>query len=140
MAAEPPPLPWSVRVQPERTLLLCAAALAVFGGAWCLLAALGTGPWPCLWKSCTSWPCAGCGATRAILLLFSGRAAEAWTMNPGAVLLVPTLGVMVMHAIITLTFRLEPWRPAWRHRVPWRWLLVGAVAGNWVYLLAAGRA
>ncbi len=140
MAPAPPPLPWSVRVQPERTLLLCTAALAVFGGVWCWLATLGAGPWPCVWKSCTAWPCAGCGATRAIVLLFSGRMADAWAMNPGAVLMVPALGAVALYAVITLALRLEPWRPSWRHRVPWRWLLVLAVLGNWIYLLAAGRA
>lgn len=140
MAPVPPPLPWSVRVQPERTLLLCNTALAVFGGAWCLLAALGAGPWPCVWKSCTAWPCAGCGATRAIILLFSGKLAEAWLMNPGAVLLVPALLAVSLYAAMTLFLRLEPWRPSWRHRLPWRWLLSFAVLGNWIYLLVSGRA
>jgi len=140
MAVAPPPLPWSVRVQPEKTLLLCASAVAVFGGAWCLFVALGAGPWPCLWKSCTTWPCAGCGATRAVILFFSGRFAEAWSMNPGAVLLVPALGGVFVYAATTLALRLEPWRPSWSRRVPWRWLLVIAVLGNWIYLVAAGRA
>lgn len=140
MAPVPPPLPWSVRVQPEKTLLLCVSALAVFGGAWCLSVMLGAGPWPCVWKSCTTWPCAGCGATRAVILLFSGKVADAWTMNPGAVLLVPALGAVFLYAATTLAFRLQPWRPAWFQRVPWRFLLVLAVLGNWIYLLAAGRA
>jgi hypothetical protein len=140
MAPVPPPLPWSVRVQAEKTLLLCAASLAVFGGVWCLLAALGAGPWPCVWKSCTAWPCAGCGSTRAVILLFSGKVADAWAMNPGAVLLIPPLAAASLYAAATLVFRLEPWRPSWLQRVPWRWLLVIAVLGNWIYLLAAGRA
>jgi hypothetical protein len=140
MAPVPPPLPWSVRVQAERTLLLCTAALAVFGGAWCLLAALGAGPWPCVWKSCTAWPCAGCGATRAIILLGSGNFADAWTLNPGAVLLVPALLAVSLYAATTLALRLEPWRPSWRHRIPWRVCLVLAVLGNWIYLLVSGRA
>jgi drug/metabolite transporter (DMT)-like permease len=66
--------------------------------------------------------------------------ADAWAMNPGAVLMVPALGAVALYAAITLALRLEPWRPSWRHRVPWRWLLVLAVLGNWIYLLAAGRA
>lgn len=140
MASAPPPLPWSVRVQPEKTLLLCASALAVFGGVWCLFVSFGAGPWTCVWKSCTAWPCAGCGATRAVILLSTGQFAQAWTMNPGAVLLVPALGLVSLYAAITLALRLEPWRPSWRHLVPWRGLLVIAVLANWLYLLAAGRA
>ena len=140
MSAVPPPLPWPVRVQAEKTLLLCVSALTVFGGAWCLFSASGLAVWTCAWKSCTAWPCAGCGATRAIVLLLSGRMADAWAMNPGAVLMVPALGAIALYAVITLALRLEPWRPSWRHRVPWRWLLVLAVLANWLYLLAAGRA
>jgi len=140
MAVAPPPLPWSVRVQPEKTLLLSASAVAVFGAAWCFLAAHGAGPWPCLWKTCTTWPCAGCGATRAVILLFSGKFSDAWTMNPGAVLLVPALGAVFFYAATTLALHLEPWRSSWARRIPWRWLLVIAVLGNWFYLLAAGRA
>ena len=105
-----------------------------------MLAALGAGAWPCVWKSCTAWPCAGCGATRAVILLFSGRFGDAWTMNPGAVFLVPALGAVFLYAATTLVFRLDPWRPSWSRRVPWRCLLVIAVLGNWVYLVAAGRA
>lgn len=140
MAPVPPPLPWSVRVQPERTLLLCTGALAVLGGAWCLVSALGVSPWPCVWKSCTSWPCAGCGATRAVILLLSGHVANAWAMNPGAVLLVPVLGALSAYAALVLALRREPWRPAWLQRVPWRAALLLAVLGNWIYLLVSGRA
>jgi len=60
-------------------------------------------------------------------------------MNPGAVLLVPALGAAFFYAAATLALRLEPWRPSWARRMPWRWLLVLAVVANWVYLLAAGR-
>lgn len=140
MDAVPPPLPWSVRVQPERTLLLCAAAFAVFGGALCLFHGLGLHAWTCVWKSCTTLPCAGCGATRAVVLLLSGAASDAWSMNPGAVLLVPLLGMVALYAAATLVFRLEPWRPAWRRLVPWRFLLVVSLLANWLYLLAFGRA
>jgi hypothetical protein len=107
MAVAPPPLPWSARVQPEKTLLLCLSAVAFFGGTWSLLAALGAGAWPCVWKSCTAWPCAGCGATRAVILLFSGRFADAWMMNPGAVLLVPALAAAFTYAATTLALRLD---------------------------------
>lgn len=140
MAVAPPPLPWPVRVRAEKTLLLCVSAAIVFGSVWCFLAALGAGPWPCVWKASTAFPCAGCGATRAVILLFSGKFAAAWTMNPGAVLLVPAAGAVFLYAAVTLALRLEPWRPSWARRVPWRRLLVLGVLGNWFYLLVAGRA
>ena len=136
----PPPLPWPVRVQAEKTLLLCVSAVSVFGGAWCLFAASGLTVWTCAWKSCTAWPCAGCGATRAVIQLSTGRWADAWALNPAAVLLVPLLAATALYALIVLLFRLEPWRPAWARRVPWRWLAVTALLANWLYLLAAGRA
>jgi hypothetical protein len=61
-------------------------------------------------------------------------------MNPGAVLLVPALLAVSLHAAVTLALRLEPWRPSWRRHLPWRGLLVFAVLGNWIYLLVSGRA
>lgn len=139
MSPVPPPLPWPVRVRAEKTLLLCVSALAVFAGAWCLISAAGLAGWPCVWKSCTAWPCAGCGSTRAVILLSSGSWADALALNPAAVLLVPLLAAAALYAAIVLLFRLDPWRPVWARRIPWRWLAVAALLVNWVYLLAAGR-
>jgi hypothetical protein len=74
-----------------------------------------------------------------MILLSSGRVVEAWAMNPGAVLLLPALGAVSLYASLVLALRLEPWRPAWSRRVPWRALLVLAVLGNWIYLLFSER-
>ena len=75
-----------------------------------------------------------------MILLSTGSWAEAWALNPAAVLLVPLLAAAALYAFIVLLFRLDPWRPAWARRVPWRWLAVTALLANWLYLLAAGRA
>lgn len=60
-------------------------------------------------------------------------------MNPG-VSLVALLGVvLVPYAGSVVFFKFSPWRPSWAPRLPWRWLLLSALAVNWIYLLIAGR-
>jgi len=135
-----PPLPWRVRVQPERMFLLCGAAALVLGGGWCAAVAAGLSGPACAWKSGTGWPCFGCGATRAVLLLTEGHWLEAVRMNPALVLALPLLAVAGGYCAAVLVFRLEPWRPRALAAVPWRWLAVAVLAANWIYLLAAGRA
>lgn len=134
----PPPLPWTLRTQAERTILLCSAA-AVFAGALVLLlAAQGVIHLRCTWHAVTGMPCPGCGTTRLLLCLARGEWFEALAMNPGAAMGLLALAVLNIYAAGVVLLRIEPWRPAlaWSG---WRWMVAAALAANWVYLLAAGR-
>lgn len=134
----PPPLPWVVRTQAERTILLCSAAAFVAGGLVLLVAASNALPLRCAWHSMTGLPCPGCGSTRSLLCLIRGEWLDALAMNPGAVLGLMVLFALNIYAASVLLFRFEPWRLscAWQG---WRWLVAASFAANWVYLLMAGR-
>lgn len=138
--SSPPPLPWSARTTPERTILLAAVAAAVAALFWMAWGALHFPAWHCGWKEFTGLPCAGCGGTRALLLLVRGDWGTALLMNPG-VALAAVLGAAVsLYAAGVVFLKLPPWRPSWAARFRWRWLALAAVVANWIYLLAAGRA
>lgn len=71
------------------------------------------------------------------LLHGSFFAALAW--NPGIVFAAALLFAASVYAACVLVFRFEPWRPAF---AGWRWwkvTIVAGLAGNWLYLLWAGR-
>lgn len=136
----PPPLPWAVRVQPERLILLCSAGAAAIGAGLVLASLHGSLGLGCAWKACTGWPCVGCGGTRALALLAAGEWLAALRMNPGAVGTVLGLLAINVYAAVILLARLPPWRPAWLSRVRWRWIVAGVLLGNWLYLLASGAA
>lgn len=72
-----------------------------------------------------------------MLLAARGDWFAAFCMNPGATLGMAALAVLNLYAFGILALRLPPWRPSVRG---WRWILGAAVALNWFYLLAAGRA
>jgi len=95
---------------------------------------------PCGWKTVTGLPCLGCGGTRALFLLARGEWGDALRMNPGAVLAAAGVAIAAVYAAGVVFLGLSPWRPQWAARVPWRWLVLGAILANWAYLLAAGRA
>lgn len=136
---QPPPLPWPLRVGAERAVLMVSAAILTAGAAWCMAVAWGLVHYGCPWKSCTGLPCASCGGTRAVVLLFSGHGWEALRMNPGVVAALVAGGVLNLYAAVVLFFRIEPWRPG---PVVGAWLrgaVVAAVAANWIYLLSAAR-
>lgn len=94
----------------------------------------------CYFKALSGWPCLSCGATRAVarLALLDVRAALA--MNPlaafGGLALVPwgLSDAVLMVRGRALRASLAPSL----HRGA-RWLVVSALAANWVYLLAVGR-
>lgn len=118
--------------------MVSAAALAA-GLLWCVAVASGVVHFGCVWKTCTGVPCAGCGGTRAVLLLASGQAMEALRMNPGVVLALAVIGMLNAHAAVVLLFKRNPWRPGPAAGARLRWGTVVAVAANWIYLVAAAR-
>lgn len=135
----PPPLPWRVRTRSERLILVVAAAAAVVAGIFYFVQRTGLAAHGCVWKCTTGIPCAGCGGTRAFAALVGGAPLEALVWNPGAVVAM-VFGILAgFYAACVLVLRLEPWRPFGAGALWWKVALVAAIAGNWVYLLFAGR-
>lgn len=135
-AAPPPPLPWKFRTAPERSLLVVAFSAAILAAAFVFVAQHAGLPWVCLWRELTGMPCAGCGGTRAAILLSQGEWWRALVLNPGVVLGAVALAAVAVYAAAVVFFRVDPWRPRCNH---WRWWLAGAVAANWLYLLVVSR-
>ena len=135
----PPPLPWRVRTAPERLILLFAAAAAFVGALlWCAHFA-GWILTTCVWKGLTGLPCAGCGGTRATSFLLGGDFAAAFATNPAAVAAVIATLALTIYAGLVIVFHLEPFRPALLRAKVWRFVLLGLLGANWIYLLLAGR-
>lgn len=121
-------------------MLLIGGVTAGVVLGWLALDILFPGAWHCGWKSFTGLPCAGCGGTRALWALVHGHGEEAFLMNPGAILAVAFGFVALPYAGSVVFLKRSPWRPPWLVHLPWRRLLVIAIAVNWIYLLVAGRA
>lgn len=135
----PPPLPWQVRTQPERLILVIGASAALVVSLLLLARAADVPVTACLWKCATGVPCAGCGGTRALAALLSGSWREALSWNPAAVIASIVALIAGLYASCVLMFRLEPWRPRLFGAAWWRFAIAVLIAGNWVYLLWAGR-
>ena len=135
-----PPVPPPIEPPPPPSRL--PRPVLAFGG--CLLAlvaariiAIWQVPMPrCLLHELTGIPCAFCGGTHCLIAAGHGdfRAAFAW--NPfvflGGVGLAAWFGGWLFAAA-------TGWRPppAWVGRLqswPWLWLLLAAIALNWLYL------
>lgn len=136
----PPPVPRSLVAGPEVLILIISASAALVGAVLVFAASKGGLVLPCFWKACTGLPCFACGGTRTLTLLLEGRWADALQMNPGVVAAVGLVAMANVYALAVLVLRVPPSRPGWLVRGQWRWLLLGAVLANWLYLLAAGLA
>jgi hypothetical protein len=136
----PPPVPRSLVAGPEVLILIISSSAVLIGSVLVLATTKGGLAFPCLWKACTGLPCFACGGTRALTLLLGGRWADAVQLNPGVVAAVALVAVANVYALAVLVLRVPPSRPGWLVRGHWRWLLLGAVLANWLYLLAAGLA
>ena len=133
---EPPPLPWKFRTAPERLFLVLAGSAAVLATVFVFVSQYAHLPWVCAWRGMTGIPCAGCGGTRAAVLLLRGDWWQALVLNPGAVLGAAVFVAVALYASAVIFFRLEPWRPRLQ---AWRWWLAAAVGANWLYLLVVSR-
>ena len=136
---EPPPLPWEARTAPERLVLVFAAAAALVGALLWLAHYTGIGLSLCTWKGLTGLPCAGCGGTRAVSMLFAGDLSSAFVMNPAAIVAVMGTLLLTLYAGLVVVFRFEPFRPPFLCAKFWRFMLLALLGANWVYLLLAGR-
>lgn len=92
---------------PKRIKANWAGAACLCGAAG-LLYAIPPGPGtlypPCLFRSITGVPCPGCGLTHAAHLLLHGDWTGAWSANPLALFVVPSLGLW----LCWLCFRPSP--------------------------------
>lgn len=119
-----------------------------------LMVSLGTGlalavwfaarlPTPhCVFHSLTGLPCLTCGATRAALQFLHGHFGAAFRFNPLAFLAFCSLIVFDLYALGVLIMRaprlrLGDFTPNEKRFV--RLAVVVFLAGNWLYLLTAGR-
>lgn len=136
VSSRPPPLPWKSRTAPECRFLTFAASAAVVVAAFLLASQHLHLPWVCAWRGMTGLPCAGCGGTRAAVLVLQGEWWQALILNPGVVLGSAVLAGVSVYALAVVLFRMEPWRPRFSG---WRWLLAAGVAANWLYLLTVSR-
>jgi len=60
-------------------------------------------------------------------------------MNPAAVIAVVGTLLVTIYAGLVVACRLEPLRPSFLRLNFWRFVLLGFLAANWIYLLLAGR-
>ena len=74
-----------------------AALAALFAGAYLSASILG---WGCPLQHFTGVPCPGCGMSRAAFALLRLDFAEAWSWNPGLMLLLPFLAVLGLRAAV----------------------------------------
>jgi hypothetical protein len=111
--------------------------LGLAAARWLPLDQLG---FVCPFHFLTGFPCVGCGGTRAALALARGDLARAFEMNPLAALagigFVIYLGIAVVALVRRRPYRPQPTR---RQATLLRVGAVGAIAANWIYLIAVGR-
>jgi hypothetical protein len=100
-------------------------------------------PWPiCIFHDLTGWPCLTCGATRAAIQFFHGNFLSAWKWNPLVFAGLCAVFAFDVYAAFVLIARAPRLRilqvtPAEKNVV--RFLIVAALALNWIYLLGHWR-
>ena len=66
-----------------------------------LLPPAGLGIPVCLFRAISGLPCPGCGLTRALVALLHGDPAAAFAHHPYSFILLPVLGVMSLHRLLS---------------------------------------
>ena len=96
-------------------------------------------PWPrCLFLAITGHPCATCGATRCAIQFFHGHLLAALRWNPLIFAVFCGVFVFDIYAAVVLAtraprLRLAPLTAGEKNTV--RWMVVSALALNWIYVL-----
>ena len=117
--------------------------LAVSLGGAALLAVWFALRWPtpqCFFRALTGLPCLTCGATRAAHQFLHGHFAASFFFNPLAFLLFFAVLIFDLYAAVVLVtraprIRFQNFSPVEKRLV--RSVVLGLLAANWLYLLAA---
>lgn len=101
-------------------------------------------PWPsCTFHNLTGLPCVTCGATRCTIAFFHGNFLAAWLWNPFVFLILCGVALFDIYALTVLILRSPRLRIAVcteRAKKLTRFLVIAALALNWIYLLGHYRA
>jgi hypothetical protein len=120
----------------ERVWLAVSLCAVLIG--WAVLAS-GLPTPRCMWHELTGLPCPGCGGTRCLRHLLSGRLSAAFAMNPLVFLGLASVALYDVYAAVVLAFRLPRLRiesvPRWLGNLA-RFGAVAALLANWAWLIA----
>lgn len=110
----------------------------------CAIAWMALGlPWPsCAFHNLTGLPCVTCGATRCTIALLHGDFLTAWLWNPFVFLILCGVALFDLYALTVLILRVPRLRIAVcteRAKKRTRFVVVAALALNWIYLLGHYR-
>jgi hypothetical protein len=101
-------------------------------------------PWPtCVFHDLTGLPCLTCGATRCVIAFLHGDFAGAWLWNPFAFVTLCGVVLFDSYAFLALVTRAPRLRITFRTQRAGtfvRFVVIGALALNWVYLLSHYKA
>lgn len=111
------------------------------GGLLCAVVWLWLGlPWPrCAFHDLTGLPCLTCGTTRSVIALLRGDFAAAWFWNPAAFLVLSGVALFDSYALTVLVMRTPRLRIDFfteKARTSIRFIVIVALALNWIYLLS----
>ena len=121
----------------DHELIWLSVSLASFAcaGAW-----LGFGlPWPqCVFHHVTGLPCITCGMTRSAMAFFHGDLLRAFNWNPLIFVSLCGLSIFDFYAFAVVITRAPRLRISFSAAAQnyGRGTMVGALALNWMYLLA----
>jgi hypothetical protein len=112
--------------------LACAATWLSFGL-----------PWPtCVFHDLTGLPCLTCGATRSTIAFLHGNFVAAWLWNPVAFLALCGITLFDLYALSVLVIRAKRLRVVLLSECAkqfTRFIVIAALALNWIYLLSNWR-
>ncbi len=100
-------------------------------------------PWPsCVFHDITGLPCLTCGATRSTIAFLHGNFVAAWLWNPIAFLALSGITLFDLYAVSVLVMRAKRLRVVLlseRAKQFTRFVVMAALALNWIYLLSTWR-
>jgi len=101
-------------------------------------------PWPsCVFHDITGLPCLTCGATRSTIAFLHGNFVAAWLWNPIAFLALCGITLFDLYALSVLVTRARRLRIVFlneRAKHFTRFMVIAALALNWLYLLSHYKA